>query len=226
VLSLHTAMRGAPTTRRFAPDPIDRDALHRALDHARFAPSAGNRQPWRVVVLTDAATRRAIRDLYLPHWNAYLDETGTAALVDRVPVLREADAFARALERVPVHLVIAGETALMHTVDDGLGRPPVTGGASVYPFVQNLLLALRAEDLGAAFATLLARAEPAVKELLAIPDGVQVCGLVAVGRRATPWPRALARAPVAAFAHAERWGASFEARREADGAGADGAARR
>jgi NitT/TauT family transport system substrate-binding protein len=96
VLSLHDAMRGAPTTRRFAADPIDRAALHRALDHARFAPSAGNRQPWRVVVVTDPVTRRAIRDLYLPHWRAYLEETGTAAAVDRVPVLREADAFARA----------------------------------------------------------------------------------------------------------------------------------
>jgi nitroreductase len=209
-------MRGAPTTRRFAPDPIDPAALHRALDHARFAPSAGNRQPWRVVVVTDPATRRAIRDLYLPQWSAYLEETGTAAAVERVPVLREADAFARALDRVPVHLVVAGETALMHTVDDGLGRPPVTGGASVYPFVQNLLLALRGEELGAAFATLLARAEPEAKELLAIPDGVQVCGLVAVGRRATPWPRSLARAPVAAFAHAERWGSTFQAGRDAN----------
>jgi nitroreductase len=97
----------------------------------------------------------------------------------------------------------------MHSVDTGFDRPPVTGGASIYPFVQNLLLALRSEELGAAFVTLFVRAEREARGLLGIPDEMQVCGLVAAGRRAAPWPRTLSRAPVEAFAFADRWGVAL-----------------
>src|SRR5204862_6926171 len=75
-MELLEAMRCAPTSRRFKPDPVPAQALHAALDAARFAPSGGNRQGWRVVVVRDADTRRAIRDLYLPHWRGYMQLTG------------------------------------------------------------------------------------------------------------------------------------------------------
>jgi nitroreductase len=200
--ALADALRTAPTTRRFLPDPVDPAAIARALELARFAPSAGNRQPWRVVVVTDAADRRAIRDAYLPHWRDYLQETGTAAAVDTVPLLREADAFAAALHEVPVHLVVCAALDVLHAVD---GRG-ITAGASIYPFIQNLLLALRGEELGAALVTLAARAEPRLRELLALPDDVAVAGIVATGRRAhARWP-ALRRMPVEEFAYAGTWG--------------------
>jgi nitroreductase len=76
----------------------------------------------------------------------------------------------------------------------------------VYPFVQNLLLGLRTEGLGAALTTLLAPAEPEVKQLLAIPDGVALAAYVLVGHRAEPWPTRLSRRPVEQFAFAERYG--------------------
>ena len=95
-------MRCAPTSRRFEPDPVPVEALHRALEAARFAPSGGNRQGWRVVVVRSDELRRALRDLYLPHWRAYMQRTGGAALLAdpagldpaRLRALRGADEYA------------------------------------------------------------------------------------------------------------------------------------
>jgi nitroreductase len=81
------------------------------------------------------------------------------------------------------------------------------GGASVYPSVQNLLLAARAEGLGTALTTLLCAAEPQVKTLLAIPDGVATAALVPLGYPARGFPKRLARRPLEEIAFADAWGA-------------------
>ena len=78
-MDLYEAMRGAPTSRLFKPDPVAREMLVRALENARFAPSGGNRQGWRVVVVEDPERRRALQELYLPSWRAYTERTGAAA---------------------------------------------------------------------------------------------------------------------------------------------------
>ena len=90
--------------------------------------------------------------------------------------------------------------------DAALPRQSIVGGASVYPFVQNLLLALRAEGLGAAMTTLLVPAEADVKRLLAIPEEIALAAHIGVGYRADRWPSRLARRPVEEFAFAERYG--------------------
>ena len=162
-MELYEAMRCAPATRRFRTDPVPRDVLLRVLDAARFAPSGGNRQGWRLVAVEDAQMRRALRDLYLPHWRAYLESTGAVRMLAnpddhdpaRVRMVRLADAFAERLHEVPLHLVVCVRIADLAITDSALDRPSIVGGASVYPFVQNILLALRAEDLGASLTTLL-----------------------------------------------------------------------
>src|SRR5690606_7393842 len=58
--------------REFTDEPVPDDVLARVLDTARFAPSGGNRQGWRVVVVEDPAVRRRLRDLYLDGWYPYL----------------------------------------------------------------------------------------------------------------------------------------------------------
>ena len=67
-MELIESLRTTGAIRDFLPDPIPDEDLHRILDNARFAPSGGNRQGWRVVIVKDTATRRALRDLYLPGW--------------------------------------------------------------------------------------------------------------------------------------------------------------
>jgi nitroreductase len=86
-------------------------------------------------------------------------------------MLQGADEFAHSFDQVPVHLVICVELSALAIVDSSLERPSIVGGASIYPFVQNILLGLRAEGLGAAFTTLLTPAEEEVRTLLALPDG-------------------------------------------------------
>ena len=196
-----------------------RDVLQRVLDSARFAPSGGNRQGWRVVVVTDPAARRRMRELYQEPWDAYVIKTGGRAALDageasglpaaRLRMLRGADEYARTFDQVPVHLVISAELAALAITDAELPRPSIVGGASIYPFVHNVLLGLRHEGLGASFTTLLLPAEAAVKALLAIPEGFAMAGHIAGGHRADPWPKQLRRNPVREFAFRERFGEPF-----------------
>ncbi|MGD0386447.1 MAG: nitroreductase family protein [Solirubrobacteraceae bacterium] len=216
-MELFEVMRGAPATRRFRPDPVEHDVLERVLEAARFAPSGGNRQGWRVIAVTDAETRRALRDLYQPHWRAYFDHTGASEILANpgehdaahVRMLRRSDEFADRLHEVPLHLLVCVRIADMLITDGELDRPSIVGGASIYPFVQNVLLALRAEGLGATLTTLLIPAEPAVKRLLGIPAELALAAFIAAGHRADPWPSALRRRPVSDFAYAERYGQPF-----------------
>ncbi len=213
-MDLNEVMLSAPTTRRFLADPVDGEVLRRVLDNARFAPSGGNRQGWRVIAVSDADTRRALGELYLPHWRAYTEAMGVGELLanlgedddPRIRTLRRADEFAQRLHEVPLHLVICVSLGDLAIVDQGLDRPSIVGGASVYPFVQNVLLGLRNEGLGASLTTLLAPAEPQVRELLAIPEDVVLAAYVLVGQRADPWPKRLSRKPVDEFAFSERYG--------------------
>ncbi|MGI8558848.1 MAG: nitroreductase family protein [Solirubrobacteraceae bacterium] len=189
------------------------------LDDARFAPSGGNRQGWRVIVVRDPDTRRALREFYVPHWDAYMERTGGAAALrsgalppGRERMLRAADEFSRTFDAIPVHLVICVDIGALAITDAELDRPSIVGGASVYPFVQNILLGLRARELGAAFTTLLVPAEPQVRKLLALPREIVLAGHISVGHRADPWPQQLARNSVDSFAFAERYGEPWRSR--------------
>ncbi len=209
-------MRCVPSTRYFSQEPVPRERLERVLENARFAPSGGNRQGWRVIVVTDADTRRRLRELYEAPWDAYMIQTGGRAALDagessglpagRLRMLRGADEFAHSFDAVPVHLVVCVQLDALAITDAELDRPSIVGGASIYPFVHNVLLGLRHEGLGAAFTTLLVPAEAEVRELLAIPDGFAVAGHISVGFRADDWPKQLRRNPVAEFTFGERFG--------------------
>ena len=165
-----------------------------------------------MIVVQDGGTRSRLAAMYLPRWRAYLSQTGGEAVLrgERGPgparAVRLADEYARSLGEIPVHLLVAVRLADLAVTDAGLPRQSIVGGASIYPFVQNLLLALRAEGLGAAMSTLLVPAEEEIRSLLAIPEGYALAAHVSVGHRADPWPARLSREPVSAFAFSERWG--------------------
>lgn len=203
-------VRSTPTCRFYRSDPVADDQLVRVLDAARFAPQGGNRQPVHFVVVTERAIKETLRDWYLVPWRAYMAnvESGTQSVGGqkaRQSVL-DADHMARHLADAPVLIVVCADLALLHATDTNLGRLSIVGGASVYPAVQNLLLAARAEGLGGALTTLLATYEPQIKELLAIPDGVAIAAVVVLGHPERPLPTKLSRRPLTETAFSERWG--------------------
>ena len=197
-------MRTAGTTRRFLLDPVPDAILHRLLDHARFAPNGGNRQGWHVIVVTDAGTRRALHDLYQPPWQAYLGERyvlapGAQPGPDTPLALRRTMEFAERLHQVPVHLLVTVDLRALAVTDRSLPRQSIVGGGSVYPFIHNILLGLRREGLGAALTTLIIPAEPAVKQLLRIPEEHAIAALIGIGYSADPLPTKLRRRAVEEF---------------------------
>ena len=225
-MDIAEALRTTGAVREFTDDPVPDEVVHRLLDTARFAPNGGNRQAWRVVVVRDGATRRALRELYTAGWYEYLAMTAAgltpwAALTDReaeARALEQAPAvaaqaaagpggFAEHLEDVPVLLVLLADLRRLATVDRDLGRLGLVGGASIYPFAWSILLAAHAEGLGGVITTMTTRREPEVRDLLGVPGDFAVAATIALGR---PRRRAtrLRRDPVEAFATIDRFDGS------------------
>jgi nitroreductase len=215
-IELYEALRTTRAVRRLRPDPVPDDVLQRVLEAATWAPTGGNAQPWRVVAVREAEAKRALQALYQPRWDAYaahhrkLLEGAPAELRERQErMLRAADHLARHLHEAPVILVFCFDPAAMAITDAGLDRPSVVGGASVYPAVQNALLACRAEGLGCTLTTLLCAAEAEVKPLLGIPDGWGTAAHVPIGWPASRGHGPLRRRPVSKSAYLDRWGQPF-----------------
>ena len=208
-MDLREAIESNGTCRFYKPDPVPDDVLARVLGAARYAPNGGNRQPVRFIAVRDAAMKRKLKDLYLVHWNAYVAQMSKGKVqVHTVPKLVEnANHFANHLDEIPVLVVVCAELANIYPTDHLLGRLSLVGGGSIYPAVQNFLLACRAEGLGTALTTLLCFDEPEVKRLLDIPEGIVTAAMVTVGYPAKPFPKRLKRRPLAESAFLERYGA-------------------
>ena len=221
-MDLIETLRTTGAVRALRPDPVPDDVLHRVLDTARFGPSGGNRQGWRVVVVQDREIRRQLRDLYLPGWYEYLamvragltpfapvtDPVAEAAALRDAPEIAEQAAagpggFAEHLDEVPVLLVLFADLRALAATDRDLGRYTIVGGASIYPFAWNLLLAARAEGLGGVITTMHARREPEVKALLGAPDELVFAATLALGHPVKQVSR-LRRAPVEEIATMDR----------------------
>jgi nitroreductase len=219
-VDLTDALRTTGAVRDFTADPVPDEIVARLLDTARFAPSGGNRQGWRVVVVRDPEIRRKLRDLYLEGWYEYL-AIGAAGLVPWAPVTdREAEAralagaaalaagsqgtgFAETLDQVPVLLVVLADLRDLAAIDRDHARYTFAGGASVYPFAWSLLLAARHEGLSGVITTLAIRKEDEVKALLGAPDELALAAVIALGHPVRQ-PRRLTRAPVESFATYDR----------------------
>jgi nitroreductase len=160
----------------------------------------------RFVAVRDAGRRRQLADLYLPLWEQYVARATSRTGAPLPRLLANADRFARHLADVPVLVVVCAQLADLMATDRHLDRLSVVGGASIYPAVQNLLLAARAEGLGTALTTLLCAVEPQVKALLGVPDGVLTAATIALGWPAGVFPKRLARRPLGETCFADAWG--------------------
>jgi nitroreductase len=199
-VDLYDMMRTTFAAREFTGEPLPDRTLYRILDNARFAPSGGNRQAVRIIVVRDQQTRDRLAELSVPGaqryvaqlgigeapWNSLRASSVAAADVDTTEV---PDAFIAPLRRASVVLVVCLDLRYVAATDQDLGRVGVISGASVYPLVWNILLAARGEGYGGNLSTMAVPQEPQVQKLFGIPDFCAVAAVVALGKP----PRQLTR---------------------------------
>jgi nitroreductase len=187
-MDLRDTLRSTGAVRGFTTDPVADSVVAAVLDDARFAPSGGNQQPWRVAVVRDHAIRTGMADLMRPVWEEYMGAQAAG---------KRAFAFGRStgdapvavpntliddITSVPVVLAIAGDLRRIAIMDgNAAGRPPMVGGASIYPFCWSILLAARARGLGGVLTTFLSRAEAGAAPLLGLPDDHALVATVFLG---------------------------------------------
>ena len=217
-MDIYDVMRTTGAARVFTGEPLPDDVLTRILDNARFSPSGGNRQGNRVIVIRDAQTKEALADLtetgsrrYIAQqrngespWNplhpmGVSAEDLAAVKVPRATQLIDAD----------VVLVVCVDLGVVAAFDQDLDRIGLVAGASVYPFVWNILLAARNEGFGGVLTTMVVPEEPAVRDLLGIPEDFAVAAVLPLGKPVKQFTK-LTRKPVDEIACRERFdGAPF-----------------
>jgi nitroreductase len=202
-------LEGISTTRavrRYLDEPVPAAALRDILFAATRAPSGSNRQPFRFLVLTDGERADAAKALIAlgarSVWghkrsnDGYDEGSGTVGDSPKARMARTMQQYVDNLERVPV-LVLACLVRYR--------EPTPTEGASVYPAVQNLLLAARALGYGGVLTGFHALVDRELKELLGIPEEVFIAASVTLGRpKGAHGP--VRRAPMGELVYGDTWG--------------------
>jgi nitroreductase len=181
--------------REFSDVPVSDESIAQILRAATFAPSAENKQPWEFVVVRDADTRRRIGDLTRRAWEDY----GRAFSETRVPEKMLADVDRGAMGGVaaaPVNIVVCADT------ERGL---EVTVPSSLFPAIQNMLLAATALGLGSALTTIATGFRAELQRIVQLPDHVHPVAVIPVGHPARPLgpPR---RDPFETHTHRDHYG--------------------
>jgi nitroreductase len=182
--------------RNFSDEPVPDEHIEQILTAATHAPSAENTQPWVFIVVRDDALRSSLSDLTRRLWSAggrdYAAAHNTSRLFNEVDSLVE-----RGLGGAPVFVVV--------TADTSAGAHPSALGSSIYPAVQNLLLAANAIGYGSALTTLTTYGGDELGSLLDLPEHLTPMAIIPLGLPARPLgpPR---RRPVAESTYRDRYG--------------------
>ena len=213
-MPLEEAMRTQRAIRRLKPDPVDDALVLRLIELALRAPTGSNAQNWEFVMVKDRAVKERLGALNRQAWRLYgglgrrmaRNDPAMLRIIDAVGW--QADHFAD----IPV-LVVACLRGFR------VFFPPVAATSyygSIYPSVQNLLLAARAAGLGAALITLPLWSSFLARRALGLPWSIQPCAVVPLG-----WPRGrygpTTRRPVGDVVHLDRYGNQPFRRTQASG---------
>jgi nitroreductase len=212
-MDLYDVMRTTAAVREYTGDPLPDDVLERILDNARFAPSGGNRQGNRVIAVRDPQTREALIECTIPGVQRYIAQLRNGEnpwnplhpcevdqqTIDAVEVPSQSP-----LRTAEVVLVVCVDLGVVAAFDQHLDRVGLISGASVYPFVWNVLLAARNEGYGGVLTTAAVGEEPRVRELLGIPDDYAVAALLPLGKPKRQLTK-LTRRPVSEIVSRERF---------------------
>ena len=205
-MPLAEAMMTQRAVRRLLPDPVDDAIVLRCIELALRAPTGSNGQNWEFVVVKDRATKETLGRRYRQAWALY---GGVGKRINRdnesmQKVLRAVEWQVEHFAELPV-LVVA---CLRGSRVPFTPMPPIAVSSyygSIYPSVQNLLLAARALGLGASLITLPLWSTTSARSALGLPMSVHPCCVVPLG-----WPRGrygpTTRKPVGEVAHLDRYG--------------------
>lgn len=214
-MELYEVMRTTFAAREFTDAPVSDEVIAGILENARFAPSGGNRQGWKVLVVREEASRAKLGELIKPQMQRYVAQVkaGEAPLNTINPSqvsdaeIAETQVPQTMLDNLtvaPVILLAFVDLSVVASFDSGLDRVGVISGASIYPFVWNILLAARSEGLGGTLTTFVAGAEPQLKDYFGVPDEMAFAAMIPLGQPVKQLTK-LKRKPVADFVTKERW---------------------
>ncbi|WP_280826945.1 nitroreductase family protein [Mycobacterium sp. OTB74] len=215
-MEIYDVMRTTGAVRKFTDDPLPDSVLERILDNARFAPSGGNRQGARVITIRDVETRKKLGELSAPGAKQYIAQIAAGegpwnplrpcgvdpAVVEATPV--PDGMVTGTLLGAQVVLVVCLDLGVAAAFDQHLDRIGVISGASIYPFAWGILLAARNEGFGGVMTTMVVAQEPAVRELLGIPENYAVACMLPLGKPVKQVTK-LTRRPVSEFVTRERF---------------------
>ena len=171
--TLFEAIHSQRAVRNFSAEPVPDEVISTIMEAAIRAPSGGNRQGWSFLIIRDREVKRQFGKWYYDAWHELtsdMDFQSPAAQPYRPSMLTQG------MEDVPVLILACQERPAA-----GDGPCTITSGASIYPAVQNIMLAAGALGLGTVLTTLHTRHEKEVKELLGIPDNVDTAALIPLG---------------------------------------------
>jgi len=214
-VELYEVMRTTSAVRQFTNDPLPDEILYTILDNARFAPSGGNRQGTRIVIIRDRGTRQALVDLTIHGAKKYVAQrragenpwntiNPSRVSDDQIAATEVPESFTAPLLESAVVLVVCVDLRMVAALDKELDRVGIVGGASVYPLVWNILLAARNEGFGGTITTMAVAEEPRMRQLLGIPETYAVACVVPLGKPAHQL-RKLSRLEVAELTRLEHW---------------------
>jgi nitroreductase len=204
---LFEIMRTTRSMRRLKPDPVPAELIRKILEAGVSAPSGGNMQRWRFLVIRDPNVKETIGAYYKRAWDEVVSPRYRAGEpapgTSRERFLRMLDAaqyLADHIHEAPLWIVPCLEGA----------NPTRTSGSSIYPAVQNMLLAARALGLGATLTTLYLSFEKEVEAALGLPPDVHSYALLPIGY---PMGRfgPVRRISLAEVIYEDRWGQPLSA---------------
>jgi len=171
--------------RRLKPDPVPDELIYQVLDAGIRAPSGGGVQAWRFVVVTEPESKSQITEIYQRGWRIAekrYGEAGTSLTEDKN--MRAAAYLAEHLAKVPVLLFACLRARRIHT--ERLAAPNAANflrivGGSIYPAVQNILLACRALGLGATLTSITMQYEDEIKAILSLPEYITTYAMIPIG---------------------------------------------
>jgi nitroreductase len=193
---LYDALMTTRSMRRFTAEPVDDEVVQAILAAAVQASSGGNIQPYQYLVVTDPEKRAALGALYEQAWDRYRPAVEAAtppAKTEEAQAAHErnlgaSDELARSIGDVPVHVLVLVPRISM-TLQDADGEDLDVGSvlASVYPAVQNLILAARAFGLGTTLTTVIRIVEPEARAVVEVPDRYEIAALLPLGHPKGRW---------------------------------------